>query len=72
MTPKPCPFCGAPGATVVELKYSENRIVQCNFIDCFAQGPTGRDAADAVERWNERPLPPDQPTEVPTCSNATN
>lgn len=47
---RPCPFCKAKPPALGVVKFGRWWRGICN--ECTAQGPFGKDEADAVKQWN--------------------
>lgn len=55
---KPCPFCGS-ASVMVGVCFSSDAEDEWSgeCFDCMAHGPVAKDAAEAVEKWNQRERP---------------
>ena len=56
---KPCPFCGGEGELITRGTHKWSRVAvntQCHILcgGCWATGPIGKTAADAIAAWNRR------------------
>ena len=51
---KPCPFCGCREVSATMPGEEPHKAAYVLCLKCDAEGPTGLDEADAVEKWNGR------------------
>ena len=56
INPKRCPFCGSmPAIEPWHGGPKSKRMIHCESEECYVNpGVTGKTAAEAVEKWNER------------------
>lgn len=52
LRPERCPFCGSDAVDHDSDLREETHWIAC--CGCAAEGPTGRNAGEAVRRWNAR------------------
>lgn len=59
MEAKPCPFC--MHSTVTVYPTNPAWMDHCSYVmceNCGAEGPSGNDEDEALEKWNSRPWRP--------------